>query len=68
MTYEEKKSLYESIMIDIAKRVKTALNESSTLNEAYKSTKISRFMNLAKEKSNDSGILFQIFKAECQIF
>ena len=35
MTYNEKKSLYESIMKEIAKYVKNALNES-VLNEAYK--------------------------------
>ena len=31
MTYEEKKSLYESIMLEIAKTVKRRINESDSV-------------------------------------
>ena len=53
MTYNEKKSLYESIMTEIAKHVKSAINES-VLNEAYQSNKVTKFFKLALEKSKES--------------
>lgn len=43
MTNTQKRSLYESIMNDVAKIIKTNLNES------YQSTKIKRFLQLSNE-------------------
>lgn len=52
MTYNEKKSLYEGIMIEIAKHIKSVINES-VLNEAYQSNKVTKFFKLALEKSKE---------------
>ena len=47
MTYNEKKSLYESIMNDVAKQIKQRLNES------FSSQKVITFFKLSKEYLNN---------------
>jgi len=51
MTYEEKKSLYESIMTKIAKTVKRQLNEMTSLNEAFKCDYLQKLIDTAKKFS-----------------
>lgn len=46
MTYNEKKSLYESIMTEIAKKVKRSLNE------AYSSSVVKEFTKLTMDPKN----------------
>ena len=61
----EKKEMYNKIMENISQQVIKSLNENKQpINEAYNSKKISRFMNLAKEKANKSEGNYYIFFAE----
>ena len=53
MTYNEKKTLYESIMNEIAKQVKYALNKSEHINESYQSSIITSFINIAQKLSKN---------------
>ncbi len=56
MTYNEKKSLYESIMKDIAKMVKRRLNENNEKNKLYNDGWFVGFMT----DENDDKIIFAI--------
>ena len=54
MTYNEKKSLYESIMTKIAKTVKRQLNEMTSLNEAFKCDYLQKLIDTAKKFSKQN--------------